>query len=358
MKKYSLLLALLPCTFSSCAALTKYRCNRDYAVKKGMEDADAGRLAQPARTEGNSCEGEYSPSDFSKDYIYGFQQKKQEVCQVTTLANSGRADGEAGNMNKPQKAKLGLCGDMKNAKQLENAYENEFRKAYCAPARAATLAKQRAQSWQPADFETAFADCKGASSLKKSYNDAYQTAMAGNCTHAEAERAGAAEATAKRPVGPVLDRLSQCDAKVRESVKTIFERSYNATRDRLAKEEADRAAAEQARLRQAKMDEFMKNTATASIFYNGKLLTSRCAVANDRNFVQVDVENPTPEQILLQGNWKMVYYNADFGKITEDRTMEAVLLTANNKKSFQKMTLPRDASFCRAEFIGNQPGAM
>ena len=57
-------------------------------------------------------------------------------------------------------------------------------------------------------------------------------------------------------------------------------------------------------------------------------------------------------QVLIQGNWKVIYYNGDFAKITEDKTTEAVLITGNNRKSFQKLTLPRDATFCRAEYVG------
>jgi hypothetical protein len=75
-------------------------------------------------------------------------------------------------------------------------------------------------------------------------------------------------------------------------------------------------------------------------------------VAGDRSFVQIDVDNAYPEQVLIQGNWKVIYYNNDFAKITEDKTTEAVLITGNNRKSFQKLTLPRDATFCRAEFVG------
>ena len=76
MKKIALL-ALTVATLSSCAALTRYKCNREYAAKKGMEDAAAGLVSMPSRLDGSSCEGDYSPSAFSKDYNYGFQQKKQ-----------------------------------------------------------------------------------------------------------------------------------------------------------------------------------------------------------------------------------------------------------------------------------------
>ncbi|WP_160519846.1 hypothetical protein, partial [Escherichia coli] len=74
-------------------------------------------------------------SDYSKDYNYGFQQKKNEICMPATAATWGRADGEAGAEAKPQKGKLGMCED----NRLYVLYDNEFKKAFCAPARAKTL---------------------------------------------------------------------------------------------------------------------------------------------------------------------------------------------------------------------------
>lgn len=352
-KSISFLFAsLLLLQLASCAALTRYKCNREYAAKKGMEDADAGRISQPSRLDGNSCEGDYSASTFSKDYTYGFQQRKQEICQAGQVAGFGRKDGEDGNTNKPQKAKLALCSDLSNYKKLEATYEAEFKKAFCSPARAATMGTQRAQAWQEADFETPFHDCKGQAGLKKAYTDAFRSAMANACTVSEAEKAGTAEATAKRPAAPALERLSHCDGAVREKVKTAFETSYKTTSDRIAKEEGDRAAAEQARQRQLKVDEFNRNVAATTFTFQLRNYHSRCAISADRSYVQVDIDNPYPEQILIQGSWKVIYYNTDFAKITEDRTQEAVLITGNNRKSFQKMTLPRDAAFCRAEFAG------
>jgi hypothetical protein len=351
--KNLLLVPLVALTlFSSCAALQRYKCNREYAAKKGMEDADAGRLSMPARLDGASCDAEYSPSDFSKDYNYGFRQKQGEICQLTSVANYGRIDGEAGSLNKPQKAKLGLCNDTKDAKKLEATYEAEFRKAFCAPARASTLGTQRAQAWQEPDFDTTFHDCKKSAPLKAAYTSAYKVALANACTVVDAETSGAAEATAKRPSAPVIDRLNHCAANVKDSVVKAFETSYNTTRDRLAKEEGDRAAVEAARIRQVKIDEFNRNVATTAFPFQVRNYVSRCTVSADRSNVQVEIDNNYPEQVLIQGNWRVIYYNNDFTKLTEDRTAEAVLITGNNRKAFQKMTLPRDAAYCRAEFLG------
>lgn len=352
MKKIILLLVLAPLTLSSCAALTRYKCNREYAAKKGMEDASAGLVSQPSRLDGNSCEGDYSAATFSKDYNYGFQQKKMEVCQVSAAAATGRTDGEAGQANQPQKTKLNLCSDLKDAKKIEAAYDSAFKKAYCAPARASAAGIARAQAWAEPDFETAFADCGATPTLKRAYSSAFNQTMSTACTTAEAERFGTAEATAKKPAAEGLARIERCGAVGKGELKNVFERAYQATNQKLERDEAQRVAVEAERVRNQRIAEFQNNVATAAFPFQLRNYTSRCQIAGDRSYVQVEVENRYPEQVLIQGSWKVIYYNNDFTKITEDRTTEAVLVTGQNKKTFQKMTLPRDASFCRAEFLG------
>jgi hypothetical protein len=116
----------------SCSALTKYKCNREYAAKKGMEDALAGRMARPGSLDGNSCEGEYTGATFSKDYAYGFTQKQKELCQKATVGAWGKADGDQGLAGKPQSSKLALCTELPGHKALAAEYEAQFSKAYCS----------------------------------------------------------------------------------------------------------------------------------------------------------------------------------------------------------------------------------
>ncbi len=346
--------------FSSCAALMRYKCNKEFAAKKGMEDAENGRTAMPGRLEGGNCDsgGDYSASDFSKDYNYGFLKKKDEVCQASTAAGWGRADGEAGNGNRPSKTKLRLCEDRGLAK-LESIFEKEFVKSFCAPARAQKLGRERAQSWQPADFETAFQPCKSnVSGLKGAYNSAYRDAMAEACTVEQAKKNGHDEAEARRPMEGVKGRLGACTVGNKAELIAAFEQSYNIKKKNMDDADAVRAAEAAEAARKAKIAEFQAGTATTTFPYQLRNYAAFCNVSGDRSFVQVDVQNSYPEQILIQGFWKISYYNQNFEKITEDRTQEAVLITGGNRKSFQKMTLPKDASFCRAEYMGRGATAM
>jgi hypothetical protein len=337
---------------SSCAAIRRMKCNKEYAAKKGMEDADAGRTSMPARLEGNNCSDEYSPSDFSKDYNYGFMMKKNEICQVTEAAKFGRTDGENGASNRPTKSRLGICKDVASIKKLEATYEAEFKKSYCAPARATKLGSARAASWQISDFETAFSDCKtGVSTLANAYKVAYNDTMKSNCTVDAAAKMAVDEANARRDGSAGPARFNNCTTG-KDAALAAFDKTFKENQARVAKADADAAAKAAADARAAKVNEFMRTTATSSFPFQLRNYVTRCNVADDKSHVRVEVENAYPEQILIQGNWKLQYFNNDFAKITEDRTTEALLLTGNNKKTFQKLTLPKDATFCRADFIG------
>lgn len=352
MKKITFVLICVPLLISSCAALTRYKCNREYAVKKGMEDAEAGRISQPSRTDGSSCEGDYSGATFSKDYLYGFQQKKNEICQVTMAAQLGKTDGEQGNTGKPSKGKLSLCSDTKNAEKLQSTYEKEFKKSYCSNARASNLGSARAQAWQEEDYSTTFADCGNNASLRSSYLVGYKKALAENCTLPGAEKYAMDEARANHGPEEGVRRLTLCSGATRLNLVDSFRLSYERTKNTMAREENDRIAREREAQRAAQLTEFQRSVATSSFPMNLRNYVSRCSVTGNRSQINVEIENQYPEQVLIQGNWRVIYYNNDFAKITEDRTLEAVLITGNNKKSFQKLTLPQGAAYCRAEFLG------
>lgn len=351
--KYSILLAtFVALSFSSCAALTRYKCNREYAARKGMEDANSGQLSMPGRLEGSSCEGEYSPSDYSKDYNYGFQQKKAEICQLATATAAGKTDGDLGNTAKPQKTKFQICQDQPVFRKLEPAYESAFQKAFCSTTRASASAESLAQNWKAAAFEETFASCGNASSLKRTFDESYKRKFRENCSTLGAAKFGEDEARANREMHEGQEKMRMCEAVGGGNFVLAFESSYLATKAKLSQEQKEREAQEQERIRQVRVQEFLANVATTNFFFANKSLISKCTVAADRSYIQTEVENRYPEQVLVQGKWRIQYYGADFQKITEDQTVEAVLITPQNKKTFQKMTLPRDAAYCRAEYLG------
>lgn len=352
MKHLFLLTSLVALTFSSCAALTRYKCNREYAARKGMEDANNGQISMPGRLEGSSCEGEYSPSDYSKDYNYGFQQKKAEICQVQAATAAGKTDGDLGNSAKPQKAKFQICQDQPVFRKLDPAYEAAFQKSFCSNARASALAESQAQSWKAAAFDETFSSCGNAAGLRRAFDEAYKRKFRENCSSIAAAKFGEEEALANRDMQEGREKMRLCESSAPGNFVLAFESSYLATKARLGQEQKEREAQEQERLRQIRVQEFLANVATTNFFFANKSLISRCTVAADRSYIQTEVENRYADQVLVQGRWRIQYYGQDFQKITEDQTVEAVLITPQNKKTFQKMTLPRDAAYCRAEYIG------
>ena len=104
----------------------------------------------------------------------------------------------------------------------------------------------------------------------------------------------------------------------------------------------------------AKEKEFQNTTGTTVFNVQNNNLTAICNISNDKSFMKVTVTNNSPNKFLLQGSWNYQYFDKSFNKITDDSSSEALLLTSKTTKSFTKMTLPKDANFCRAEFVNNE----
>jgi hypothetical protein len=343
---FRVLLATSVLLLSSCAMIQKLKCNKEYAAKKGMEDVEKGQLSQPGALEGNSCEGDYSASQFRNDYLYGFNQKKAEICQPSYAAKLGAEDGDAGLTNKPSLTKISVCSDVSGYKNFQTVYQTEFNKSYCSSTRAQRLGEADAKNFARNNFSGQFASCDGTT--KSSYNTSYSTTLANMCTMNQATTKAMDDARAKRP--SEATKYTVCPSNGSQLMAGYTE-AFSKMAAQVAKEDADRAAAEKEAARQKQAADFMNSTSTASFYYGARPYSASCSIPQDKSHVQVVVTNPYADQILVQGNWRLQYYNNDFNKITEDNTMEAVLLTPNTKKSFQKLTLPRDASYCRAELV-------
>jgi hypothetical protein len=345
-------LSIIAFSLSSCSALTRYRCNSQYAFQKGMEDAGAGRTAMPGRRDGESCDGDYTGVTFSKDYAAGFQQKKREICNTNNAANAGRTDGTAGATGKPGKQALSLCVDERDARKIEQAYDGEFLKAFCSIDRASKLGADRGRAWEADAGASAFGECRNRGALEKAAENAYRQELARHCTPEGAQQAGVAEANAHKDAGAMGAKFALCPKVAGSTLETTFRQSFENQKNKMQQEAAARAVAEQERLRLSRLAEFERTTSNSVAIYGGRLYPTVCRIAADRGSLSVEVNNPFADQILIQGTWRVIYYGHDFQKITEDRTQEALLLPPGSRKTFQKLTLPRDAHFCRAELIG------
>lgn len=346
--KWLLVVVLQASLLSSCAYIQKLTCNKDYAAKKGREDLDAGRGPGGAES---SCEGEYSTAQFRSDYMSAYTQRKSELCREATAISYATDDGSKGLKEKPSLGKLAICADLPQNAALQAQYQSHFLKSFCAETRVQMVAEGKAKAYSPADFAGDLPGCSAG--LQNLYQEKYSFALGAQCNRGQAENIAVQEARERKNLESGLSRWKVCPQRYSE-LEQAYTSAFRATAFQMDQEERARIAKEQEALRQQKAAEFAKSTGTSSFFYQHRPHSASCNVAQDRSAVQVIVENPYTETLMLQGNWRLQYYNQDFQKITEDQMPEALLIGAKARKSFQKLTLPRDASYCRAEYVGGQ----
>lgn len=270
---------------SSCAMIQKLSCNTNNAKYQGAGDAEAGRTEQPGRNGGASCEGDYSPAQFQKDYLAGYEEKKNQMCQAGEIAKVAQKDGEAGANPADTLKNYTTCSSLPTYRSLVTTYNRVYTENLCSTVRAQKLAEKHGAEMNGGQFATHFVTCTANSlALKNAYDGAYTLAFQ----------------TAQKK----------------------------------------------------KQEEFVRTTGTTNFVVATKPYTASCQVASDQSHVKVTVNNPNSEKALIQGAWNYQYYDQSFNKMADDSGVEAVLLTPQSSKSFMKMTLPKNATFCRAEFAG------
>ncbi|MES2803152.1 MAG: hypothetical protein V4654_11710 [Bdellovibrionota bacterium] len=274
----------------SCAMIQKLTCNANNAKSSGARDATNGSINMPGLKSGDSCEGEYTGSQFQADYRQGFEEKKNQICQMGEVTKMAQTGVDAGLSKADVEKKMGACVTMSSYASLKNNMERTYMNGFCSTTRAEKIGNKHGSDMAEKSFEQNFAGCEAKwSSLKSAYEQAYSKASM-------------------------------------QAHKT-------------------------------KQDLFVKNTGTSTFVLEQKNLSASCLIPADQSMVKVTVNNPNPSQTLVQGQWNYQYFDKDFTKIADDSGVDAVLLSPQSNKSFTKMTLPRNASFCRAEFAGIAQGA-
>lgn len=220
-------------------------------------------------------------------------------------------------------------------------FETDYRRAYSEAVKATCVGTNGSKAGS-ADGEAGATDkpqfkqfkaCEKMPSYKSieaNYNREYSTAF---CSEKRAVRL-AQDVAGKMEASNFNDTFASCEAG-RRSLQSAYDSAYKAKYAEAVK---------------ARTDEFVRNTGTSSFLFQNRPYTASCRIVPDKSQLQVTVGNPHQAQALLQGQWKYTYYDKSFQRLMDDTTQEAVLLSNGNPKTFSKMTLPRDAEFCRAEF--------
>lgn len=261
-------------------------------------------------------------------------------CNSDSAKKKGELDAAMGLANQPGLQSANSCeGAEYKVAQYQADYKIGFdtKKAQmCQVSTASTYGKEDGTNGDVAKTQlTKLQFCKGSNQFAKiedSYNKEYTTAF---CSEARAVKLGSTEGTTSA-TETFANGFSVCSTKLQNSLKTAYTRSYK---------EAQAAA------KKKQIEDFINTTSTANFSVNKNPMSSQCKINADKSAAIVEVSNKSPSEMLLKGDWKFEYYNDKFEKITEDNYREALLINSNNKKQFNKMTLPKNADFCRAEFL-------
>lgn len=262
------------------------------------------------------------------------------TCNTDSAKKKGEMDAAMGLGDQPGMKAASSCeGAEYTVAQYQTDYKVGFdlkKSQMCTPATSATFGKEDGTNGDAAKTQmNKLQFCKGMKEFAKienSYNTEYTAAF---CSDARATKLGTTEgATSAKETFD--SAFSTCSAKTMKTLKTAYSKSYSDA---------------QAAARKKQIDDFLNTRAVANFQVGASPLSSQCRINADKSAAVVEVSNKSPGQMLLNGDWKFEYYNEKFEKITEDNYREALLITSNNKKQFNKMTLPKNADFCRAEFI-------
>lgn len=259
------------------------------------------------------------------------------TCNTSNAARSAQEDVKNGQTSQPGKAK----GDSCEGEYTKQHYKEDYQRAYsqavidtCTAANAVTAGQADGLDGSTTKNRwKQFLSCEKSSLIKQfenSYNAEFTKAF---CSEGRAVKL-ATEVDAKLEVMNFDAVFGTCPGN-KNALKTTYEKSYQSSYDKAMID---------------KTNQFVQSTGTSNFNFAGRPYSASCRVASDKSNITVVVNNPHPQQALVQGVWKHTYYDKSFNRILEDTSAEALMLSQANPKSFIKMTMPRDTQFCRSEF--------
>lgn len=263
------------------------------------------------------------------------------TCNSNAAKNQGAQDAANGNINMPGLKSADSC---EGAEFSKSQYQADYRAGYeekknqiCQAGEIVKLTQTSVEAgMSKSDVEKKIGACMTMSSYTSLKNTMENTFKNAFCSNGRAEKIGNKHGSELS--GRAFEaNFAGCEAKW-SSLRPVYEQAYSKAETQTHK---------------AKQDLFVQNTGTSAFTLDQKNLTAVCKIPADQSHVTVTVNNPNTSQTLVQGQWNYQYFDKNFEKIADDSGIDAVLLSPKSNKSFTKMTLPRNASFCRAEFAGN-----
>lgn len=256
------------------------------------------------------------------------------TCNSSVAVRGGQDDAAKGATDKPGRSSSTSC---EGAEFTPAQYQADYDRGYsekkaeiCQAGYVSKKAMEDGTSGADQAQTSAFLKTCASASLDKVYSQEFYK---GYCSQTRAMKVGRETGEAMKPLEMELYFVG-CSPSQVSAVKSAFSEAYRVGKDMTIKKRGE---------------EFQRTTGTAQFDFMGRPYSASCEIDSARGQATVDVQNPYADQVTIQRNWKFSYFDSNFQKLTEDQLTEAVLLGGGSKKKFSKLTLPRDASYCRAE---------
>ena len=225
----------LSCTLTQKAQ----RCHPTYAFNRGHSDASSGNVSRSGMSEGQICDGTYNAENFKRDYLAGFQRKKDELCTEETVRQLASEDAKVGH-EQAELENMRVCFegglDQTRFKQI---YRQTFSEVFCSPSRASEMAQSDAKAYAPARLEIFQGKCSKSSKklAEESYQEAYQKELYSACMLTNIYAQGTEDARARRSLSVEIKKLLVCPHMNQKEILEFYSRAFHDASNAMMEEE-------------------------------------------------------------------------------------------------------------------------
>lgn len=313
----------------------------------GYEDALSGSAGRARMAQGQSCEKEYSPSSFEKDYMSGFIRGREESCQEGKAGELAVRDAAEGAEMKSLKI-FAVCTEGRVLKDaLERKYKKAFAAEFCSPERAQKLGTTHGGEFREKDFSTfeKICDDKSKVKLKGAYTTEYNRVLQEKCSPVEIQALALKDARANADMAQSLSKLKICPAAEQTAIVGAYSRTFNDTKLLMMKEQEMKEAKEAQereralREREIKLRETQLTEQRAAqgggivLSVNGQDLLAQCEIRAQR--VVVLVKNLSDRYVALSGSFEVDVFDYRGEFLTREKQSVYRTVSSRSTETFE-----------------------
>jgi hypothetical protein len=350
------IICVLAVLTTSCSMFQKLSCNENRARDFGVKDAQAWDANRTHINEGNSCEGEYSPSTFRNHYLASYNSTLESQCTADKAKSYGAEAAAQLDYDRKSKGRLDICkGFAKSLQTLKTAYDQGYFEELCAKDKIVAQGTLQGGSFAAADYGR-IDHCPGAQkkTLKLAYDTAYKNAVVEACGPVESSRRGTKDGRANIPIDQGIANISKCPKNLQQSSLQTYQTGYQLERTKMENEELRKRQDELARQQQEMLRQQQENNYRQAINrdrydfnVDNNPAFSSCRVQDRNAFVKIT--NNSRFSINIRDALLIDFYD-QFGKAIESKEVRisSTNIWANTSADFRENFIPHNAFACVA----------